>query len=109
MENLPEWFGNVLYAALGGLGALGLGLIRARVDNTRTRTEDRTAFTGHLLERVTALEQQNAATLHALAEERRYCEARLVRSDEESRARLESRDRIITELRDRVTHLEKQL
>ena len=99
MENLPEWFGNVLYAALGGLGALVLGFMRARVDNNRTRTEDRTAFTGQLLERVTALES-------SLADERRYYGDRMVHLEQVYEKRLDSRDRVITELRDRVAHLE---
>jgi len=99
MEHLPEWLGNLLYAALGGVGVLGMGLIRARVDNNRTRTEDRTAFTGQLLERVTALES-------SLADERRYCEDRMVHLEQVYEKRLDSRDRVITELRDRVAHLE---
>ena len=81
MENFPDWLANILYAALGGLGALALGLIRASVDNTRTRTDDRAQFTTQIME--------------MLAQERLHYERKL-----------ESRDAIITELRERIAHLE---
>lgn len=81
MDHFPEWAANVLYAALGGLGALALGLIRASVDNNRTRTTDRVEFTKQVMD--------------MLAQERRHYERML-----------ESRDAIISELRERIAHLE---
>lgn len=81
MDNLPEWLANVLFAALGGLGAMGLGLLRASVDNNRTRTEDRTEFTRQVMD--------------MLAQERKHYEKRL-----------EARDMIISDLRERIAHLE---
>lgn len=82
MEHLPEWLSNLLFAALGGLGALALGLLRARVDNRKADLIDRSEFTQQVL----AL----------LTQEREHFERRL-----------KSRDVIIKELRQRIAHLER--
>lgn len=102
MDNLPDWLGNVLYAALGGLGALGLGLIRARVDSARIRLDDRAHFTDQVVARLSAVERQ-------MQEEREYCEKRMNLMKSEYEQRLDKRDVIITELRERDVNREQRL
>jgi hypothetical protein len=99
MGELPTWAANLLYTAAGGLGALGIGLVKARVDGKKIILDDRALFTSQVLDRIARVEQ-------SLREEREHCDRKLAEERKQSEARLESRDKIITELRLRVTHLE---
>jgi len=100
--NLPEWLKMLVSAAMGALGMFGVALIRAMTDNNRVRSDDRVQFTSQVLERVKLLEDQIAA-------ERNYCREEIHRVQQQYESRLETRDQIITELRQRITHLEKVL
>lgn len=100
--NLPEWLKMLASAAMGALGMFGVAVIRAMTDNTRTRSDDRVQFTAQVLERVKQLEDQ-------VAEERHYCREEMHRLQSQYEQRLDTRDHIITELRGRVTHLERVL
>lgn len=101
-DNLPGWLSHVLTACLTALGMLGAGYLAARADNKRTRSDDRVTFTSQVLERVTVLEEQ-------LANERKYCEDRMLHLENHYDKRLEKRDAIITELRERETKREERL
>lgn len=101
-SSLPEWLKLLGSAALGALGMFGVAVVRALTDNTRTRSDDRVQFTSQVLERVKMLEDQ-------IAEERNYCREEIHRVQQQYESRLETRDHIITELRERITHLEKVL
>lgn len=100
--NLPEWFKMLASAAMGALGMFGVALLRALTDNKRTRSDDRVQFTSQVLERVKSLEDQIAA-------ERDYCREEIYRVQSQYESRLETRDQIISELRQRITHLERVL
>jgi hypothetical protein len=106
-SNLPEWLKVMGGAALGALGMFGAGFVKALADNKHTRSEDRVQFTGQVLERLAAVERQ-------MQEEREYCERRMQLMKADYDERLERRDSIITELRQRdtdrearMTHLER--
>lgn len=108
-SNLPEWLKVMGGAALGALGMFGAGFVKALADNKHTRSEDRVQFTGQVLERLAAVERQ-------MQEEREYCERRMQLMKADYDERLERRDSIITELRQRdtdrearMTHLERLL
>lgn len=102
METVPEWLGNVLYVAIGGLGSLGLGLIHAVVRNKKIDTDDRGLFTGQLFDRLSAVEQQ-------VNEERQFCERQLDAMRHDYEFRLSRRDDIISELRQRDSDRETRL
>lgn len=99
MDDLPEWVKNVGYALSGGMFTLGLAVLQAKVGLRKISIDDRTALTAQLIQRVADLEA-------GVREERRFCEERINQMAEEHNRRLESRDRIITELRERITALE---
>ena len=108
-SNLPEWLKVTSGAALGAIGMFLAGFVKALADNKRTRSEDRVQFTSQVLERLAAVEQQ-------MQEERQYCERRMQLMKDDYDERLERRDAIITELRQRdtdrearMTHLERLL
>lgn len=99
---IPEWFMNLVLVAAGGLGALGLGLVRATTDNRRTRSEDRTQFTDQVMRRLQDVETQ-------LSTERLHNDERIRELHALYEKRLEIRDRTIAELRERQTSLEQML
>lgn len=100
--NLPEWLKMLASAAMGALGMFGVAVMRAMTDNTRTRSDDRVQFTSQVLERVKQLED-------LVADERNFCRDEIARIHQQYETRLNTRDQIITELRGRVTHLERVL
>lgn len=102
MDNLPQWAMNVLYAALGGLGAMFAGLIRAKVDNNRIRVDDRAEFTKQVMDRLATVEA-------SLESEREYCERKLAGLHDQYEGRLATRDKVIADLRERIQHLESRL
>lgn len=108
-SNLPEWLKYATVAALSSLGTIVSGYFVARSDSRRVRADDRVQLTTQLMERLATVERQ-------MAEERDYCDKRMNLMKEDYEARLDKRDRIITELREfhatqeqRITHLEKLL
>lgn len=98
-DNLAQYLQHLFAAALGGVGVLLAGLLKASSDNRRVRADDRGLFTAQLMERLTQVEK-------SLADERAYCAEQMQRMDSDYKRRLENRDRIITELRQRVSALE---
>lgn len=98
-DDWPNWLAATAGAALSGSGVLLAGLLKAHVDNRRVRVDDRADFTKTILDRLAQVE-------HAAAEERRFCEERLNAQAKSFEERLEARDRIILDLRKRITHLE---
>lgn len=107
MDNVPEWVANVMYASLGGLGALILGFMKASSDNNRTRSTDRSEFTNQVLARLAIVENQ-------LQEEREYHDKRFLDMKQDYEERIANRDKIILELRKRdqdreyrLSHLEE--
>lgn len=101
-DDVPNWLAAAWGAALSGTGVLLAGFIRARVDNKRTRVDDRADFTKSILERLSQVEQ-------SAQEERKFCEERMNTQARVFEDRIAQRDRIITELRKRVDHLERKL
>jgi hypothetical protein len=99
-DSLPEWMKYVGTAVSGSLFTLGLALLNAKVGLKRISVDERTALTAHLLQRVQMLEDGQLA-------ERKFCEERITQICAEHNSRLDARDRIITELRDRISTLEQ--
>lgn len=101
-SDFPEWLKLAASAGLGSLGTLVAGVFRARSDSKRVRTDDRVQFTAQLMERLHAVEQHSQQL-------RESYRAELLEQAEKYEQRLASRDTVITELRDRVSHLERVL
>lgn len=102
VDNLPEWLLNVLYTALGGLGALFIGLLRANSDNRRTRADDRSNFTDQVMRRLAAVEKQ-------MREERDHSDNQMRLMKEDYEQRIDKRDAIIADLRERDANREERL
>ena len=100
--NFPEWLKLALAGALSSLGTITAGFFVAKSDGRRTRTTDRVEFTQQLMDRLTAVEI-------AAADERRQFREELSELRREGREQVESRDRIISELRARQSHLEQAM
>jgi len=101
-DSLPEWVKYAGTAISGSLFTLGIALLNAKVGLRRIAVDDRTALTAQLLARVQMLEEGQMA-------ERKFCEDRLNQMAIEHTTRLDSRDRIITELRERISVLESRV
>lgn len=101
MDDMPEWIKNLGFLMGGGFSVLGASVLKFKFDTRKLLVDDRASLTAQLMTRVAALEASQA-------EERRFCEERLAAAAAEADRRLEARDRIITEMRQRVTALESQ-
>lgn len=109
VDDWPNWVINVLYTSLGGLGAIFVGFIKAWSDNKRTRvedkrvgTQDRSNFTEQILSRLATVEQQ-------MQEEREYCDKRMQLMKEDYEGRIDRRDTLILELKERESNREARL
>ena len=102
MTGWPDMILGMAAAALGGAGVMVAGYFKARADNNKIRSDDRVNFTQQVMDRVAHLEK-------AAVEEREYCEQRLAFQSKILNDRLEQRDKIITELRGRISELENKL
>jgi len=99
MTDFLQWMDKVFFIALGGLGALSLGLLRARVDEKKIQSDDRSEFTAQVLSRIAHVETQ-------MEVEREQCEAKMAALAVAHDGDLERRDGVIGQLRDRIAHLE---
>lgn len=99
MHDLPEWVKNIGYLMGGGFSVIGAAALKFKYDTKKLFVDDRASLTAQLMARVAQVEA-------AQVEERRFCEERLNQQAADADKRLEARDRIIAELRERVTALE---
>ena len=97
--NLPEWLKLAVAGALSSLGTMILAVFKARSDDKRIRTDDRTMFTTQVMDRLSEVES-------LLVQERKHCEDKIAQVQTHYESRLKARDHIITELRHRIEHLE---
>lgn len=88
---------HMLYDALkvgaGALGAILIGLYKARNDSEKNIGKERSEFTGHLMERLAQVES-------SLAREREYYEVRL-------KEQAQMYKQVIVSLEKRIAHLEE--
>lgn len=111
MPELPPWIMNLIYAILGAIGVMIPKLFKIMSDRSQVVSDDRSEFTNQILTRLSNLEGylQNRETYHSaqLDIQARQHREDMLEMKRDYEHRLEARDRIIGELRERQSHLER--